>query len=335
MSRFIFPKLLPAVLLVASPLIASAVGKRAAEPQYAPVKWTNFVKVDGQIEPVPEQWLQDAEAKIAHSLKLPDSVPKPVPFSFAKALAKSLLPGTPSETLQYFNHLCSTEAGQWVFKKVQNVEGFYFARPQGAPTSDTLTDPYGPEMPWMQRMYVLRGDSKPLDQAGWLIQPPINNYRFVEQPRRETKWQAHIKEPYVRLFGYTRKAIPIPGVYQVAPDPKYWYEWREKDPMQVIGIPTLTARYGYTWRGIKRVQDRERGIAGGELLIYDLQTKEVMAVRRQFLIASHNRRGEGKAMWELAASCRQRPSDGLSTDFTQFAFDVLETIEPSKTGKQP
>ena len=313
-------------LLIAALLGACATGNCANASDYTPVKWTRFVQVEGQSEPIPEQWLQDPEAKIAHSLKLPDSVPKPVPFDFSKAYRKSWLPGTPKQSVQYFNHLCSTEAGEWIFRKVQNVEGFYFSRPQGEPTTDTMTDPYGPEMPWIQRFFLLRGDYEPLDQARWLIQPPLYNYRFVEQPRRNTKWQAGIQEPYVRLFGYTRGYFVKPG--QVVAD------WNEKTPMQVIGIPALTARYGYTWRGLRRERDREFGIAGGELLIYDLQTKEVLAVRRQFLIASHNPRGEGKAMWEVAGSCPQRPSDGLSTDFNKFAFDVLETIEPSTTGRK-
>ena len=306
--------------------LALVIALPVAAQTYVPVKWETFVKVEGQSEPVPAQWLQDPEAKIAYSLKLPDSVPKAVPFNFTKAYWSSWLPGTPSESLQYFNHLCSTEAGEWIFKKVKNVEGFYFARPQGAPTSDTLTDPFGPEMPWMQRDFVLMGDSKPLDQVAWLIQPPISNYHFIEQPRREAKWQVDVREPYIRLFGYKREYFVKPG--QVVAD------WNERAPMQVIGIPTLTARYAYTWRGIKRAHDREHGIAGGEIIIYDLQTKDVLGVRRQFLIAAHNPRGQGKAMWELAASCPQSPSDGLGTDFKQFAFDVLETIEPSTTGKK-
>ena len=294
------------------------VGQRNKEPQ---VHWEHFVPVAGQPLPVPQQWLQDPEAKIAHSLKLPDSVPKPVPFDFSKAYRKSWLPGTPKQSVQYFNHLCSTEAGEWIFRKVQNVEGFYFARPQGEPTTDTMTDPYGPEMPWIQRFFLLRGDYEPLDQARWLIQPPLYNYRFVEQPRRNTKWQDGIKEPYVRLFGYTRGYFVKPG--QVVAD------WNEKTPMQVIGIPALTARYGYTWRGLRRERDREFGIAGGELLIYDLETREVLAVRRQFLIAFKNPRGEGKALWEIAARCNQiRPKVSVS-EISEFALEILQTTEPS------
>lgn len=302
-----------------------------AETPYVPVKWTKFVKVEGQSEPVPEQWLQDAEAKIAYSLKLPDAVPKSVPFNFAKASATGWLPGVASARLQHFNHLCSTEAGEWIFKKVKNVEGFYFARPQSEPTTDVMTDPLGPEMPWIQRIAMVSGNSLH-DQGSWYIQPPHFNYRFVEQPRRETPWQASIKEPYVRLFGYTREAVPVPGVHGKAYDKRDWYSYRDKDPMQVIGIPALTAQYGYTWRGIKRAQDREHGIAGGELIIYDLQSKEVLAVRRQFLIASHNPRGAGKAMWEVAASCPHVRAESYVGEFSQFAFDVLQTIEPSKTG---
>jgi hypothetical protein len=291
---------------------------------YTPVKWTKFVQVEGQSEPVPEQWLQDAEAKIAYSLKLPDSIPKQVPFNFTKAYWWSWLPGTPRETIQYFNHLCSTEAGQWIFKTVPKVEGFYFARPQNEPTTDVMTHPYGPEMPWIQRIFMISGNSLH-DQGVKFVNPPFYNYRFIEQPRRETSWQKGINDPYVKLFGFTNEYFVKPGQVVAA--------WNERTPMQVAGIPALTADYGYTWRGIKRAQDRENGISGGELIIYDLQTKEVLAVRRQFLIAAHNPRGEGKAMWEVAASCPQVRAHPYAGEFEQFAFDILQTIEPSKTGK--
>lgn len=306
-------------------LCVTAAVTAASEP-YVPVKWTRFVKVDGQPLPVPEQWLDGEEARIAHSLKLPDGVPTPVPFDFDKAWWRAWLPGTPQVRVQYFNHLCGTEAGERIFKKVQNVEGLYFARPQGTPTTDMLTDPLGPEMPWIQRIFLLKSDRNPLDQGGWLIQPPIYNYRFVEHPKRDVKWQAGIKEPYVRLFGYTR-------VHALDQNGKPTETLNEKTPMQVVGIPALTARYGYTWRGLKRERDREFGIAGGEMLIYDLQSKEVLAVRRQFLIASRNPRGEGKSMWEVAASCSIPGAYTVGLEFSQFAFDVLQTIEPSKTGK--
>lgn len=298
-----------------------------AEPgKYTPVKWERFVKVEGQPLPVPEQWLQDEEARIAHSLKLPDAVPKPVPFDFDKAWWKAKLPGSPAVKVQYFNHLCSTEAGEWIFKKVENVEGLYFARPQSGPfKSGYFTDPYGPEMPWMERVLLLTGE-KLRRQGGRFVQPPHYNYRFVEQPKRDVPWQKNIAEPYVRLFGYTTEPAPDHTG-------KLTRFLRDKTPMQIVGIQQPTARYGYTWRGIRRDRDREHRIAGGEIVIYDLHTREILGVRRQFLITGKNPRGEDEAVWEVAASCMNKPSNGLGTEFTQFAFDVLQTIEPSTTGK--
>lgn len=309
---------------MASLCILCAGGAYAEPVQYTPVKWERFVKVEGQLLPVPEQWLQDEEARIAHSLTLPDTAPKPASFDFDKAWWRAWLPGAGTVSLQYFNHLCSTEAGEWIFRKVQNVEGLYFARPQGMPPSGMLTDLYGPEMPWIQRIFVLTGN-KAHDHGVWFVQPPNYNYRFVEQPRRDVDWQKTITDPYVRLFGYTREVFIKPGHVVAA--------LNEKTPMQVVGVPRPSARYGYTWRGVRRNRDREHGIAGGDALIYDLQTKEVLAVRRQFLITGGNPRGVEKAVWEVAARCPQLPAHQDSGEFTQFAFDVLQTIEPSTTRK--
>lgn len=273
---------------------------------------------------MPRTWLKDDEARVAHNLKLPDAVPKPVPFDFERARWRAWLPNVPAVNVQYFNHLCDTEAGEWIFKTVQNVDGLYFARPQGPPESGVLADRYGPEMPWMQRQFVLQGDSSPLHQADWLIQPPIYNYRYVEEPRRDVKWQAHIQEPYVRLHGYTRRPI-------LDQNGKPTVHLDLATPMEVDGISQLNANYGYTWRGIVRPQDRAYGVAGGEMIIYDLRTKDVLAVRRQFLITTSNSRRPGEVAWEVAASCRHLPSNGLSAEFSQFAFDVLRTSEPSST----
>jgi hypothetical protein len=72
-------------LILFSGALTCCAGARAGPVQYTPVKWERFVKVEGQPLPVPERWQPDEEARIAHSLKLPDAVPKPVPFDFDKA----------------------------------------------------------------------------------------------------------------------------------------------------------------------------------------------------------------------------------------------------------
>jgi len=303
-----------------APLIASLA---SCSPGTTTTEWTELVATEGQENPIPKAWLQDEEARIAHALKLPSGVPKPVPFNFEKARWRAWLPGVPGTAVQYFSHLCANEAGEWVFKTVKDVKGLYFARPQGAPSSEMLRDPYGPEMPWIQRIFVLQGD-RAHDWGTWFIQPPISNYKFVEQPRRDVRWQASIEEPFVRLHGYTRK----PTLDQNGKPTIYF---SDAAPMKVDGIAQPTATYGYTWRGIVRAQDRANGIGGGELIIYDLRTKEVLAVRRQFLVTGRNPRGRGDAAWEVAASCRMPGANTVGLEFKQFAFDVLQTTEPSTT----
>jgi hypothetical protein len=42
------------------------------------------------------------------------------------------------------------------------------------------------------------------------------------------------------------------------------------------------SRYGFTWRGVVRPRDRENGIGGGEVIVVDLETNEVLAVHRGY-----------------------------------------------------
>src|SRR5215510_13873626 len=94
--------------------------------QPPPYKWTKFVQVDGQPEPVPEQWVSTSEGKFAHSIKIPNPVPKDSGYRS----------GMSSE--EYFKHLCEKEAGEFIFKTVDNVDGFYFMRPPKWPTDQQL-----------------------------------------------------------------------------------------------------------------------------------------------------------------------------------------------------
>src|SRR5205807_1234939 len=133
-----------AAILFATFLTACASGSRIEGQSY---KWTTFIPVDGQPQPVPAEWLSTAEGKFAHSIQLPDAVPKPVPFDFAKAKMMAALPAKASVSEQYFEHLCSTEAGEFVLKTVEDVQGLYFMRPPNQPTDADLMERYKLEAP--------------------------------------------------------------------------------------------------------------------------------------------------------------------------------------------
>jgi hypothetical protein len=300
-----------------------------ANAQDTPPAGWELVTTEGQSMPVPRVWLEGEEARVAHSLKLPDAVPTPQPYEFKQPIWEKLWFGAYRKAaVRYFDHLCATEAGQWIARTAPNVDGFYFARPQGRqPPRPLMTERWGPENPWVERS-VLHTDDGAMEAAWAFIYPPFMQYDYVEQPRRDLPWQKDIATPYIRLFGYTTKnARHVDGHLTT--------HLIENTPMQVEGIDRLQSRYGFTWRGIKRPQDREHGIAGGEMLIYDLHTKEVLAVRRQFAISLGNRRTGDSAAWEVAATCPQLNSrNRRSRELKEFALTVTPSIKPSKPGKR-
>ena len=66
----------------------------------------------------PADPLATEEGRFAHSIKIPNPVP----------LDSGYKPGMTSQ--EYFDHLCKTEAGEFIYKTVENVEGIYMMRPR-------------------------------------------------------------------------------------------------------------------------------------------------------------------------------------------------------------
>ena len=95
---------------------------------------------------------------------------------------------------------------------------------------------------------------------------------------------------------------------------------------QMLRFSTLKSRYGYTWRGIKRPHDRELGIAGSELIIFDLQSNEILAVRRGFVRSGGVRNNLTGVGWLTAPSC---PNRGLKTT-PMFIQQVLNPVALKK-----
>ena len=76
----------------------------------------------------PADPLATEEGRFAHSIKIPNPV-----------LADSgYKPGMTPE--QYFDHLCKTEAGEFIYKTVENVEGISMMRPRESAKNDYLLE---------------------------------------------------------------------------------------------------------------------------------------------------------------------------------------------------
>ena len=247
---------------------------------------------------IPTDPQEKAAYDYAHSLKLPDSVPKPVPFNFTLARIKALWPSNPSVSDQYFEHLCKTEAGEYIFKTVENVEGVYQMRPRSEP-GELDYDRYAPEEPTGLGYSNDVDDKYGYGVSEVYVQPMMGLYRFLERPSPDIpkailRYQRGVNEnpPPGNENGYPTGVLGKWG-------------WGFRLPFMVVKIDgsRRTARYGYTWRGITREHDREYSIGSGEYLVIDLDTNEVLAIKRRFKISGHDKNTPSRIWWGNARPC--------------------------------
>jgi len=260
----------------------------AALPSY---KWTQFVQVEGQPEPIPIEWISTLEGKFAHSIRIPNPVPKDSGYK----------PWMSSEA--YFNHLCEKEAGEFIYKTVDNVEGFYFMRPPKRPTDYDLQDRYKLEAPEIERTFQLYRPT-PADRSTIFIVPSERWFTYVEEPQTDSVG-------FIRAFGFERGTVP-----------------RSLEKSQ-----SLRSNYGLVWRGIRRHRDRESAIAGGEWIVFDLKTQEVLAVMRNYGLTGRTPNVPGGIWWLNAVRCSQvRNMYPVGDGFQIYGFTskVLKPISGDK-----
>ncbi|HEY5627010.1 MAG TPA: hypothetical protein VIR79_03625, partial [Nitrospira sp.] len=188
----------------------------------------------------PADPLATEEGRFAHSIKIPNPVPDDSGYKLGM---------TPE---QYFDHLCKTEAGEFIYKTVDNVEGLYMMRPRKEATDYELEHLYALEDPYGQ---VVGESDLPQD---YYVQPAMGKYDFLEMSMIDSPKKVGTSEKYKRYYR-DEKAHPNRN-YQTAIDGRSVFV-----PYIVAEavVPALKSRYGFTWRGIKRPHDRELGITGG------------------------------------------------------------------------
>jgi hypothetical protein len=206
----------------------------------------------------PADPLATEEGRFAHAIQIPNPVPEDSGYK----------PGmTPKE---YFDHLCKTEAGEFIYKTMENVDGLYLMRTRKRPTDYEMEHLYDLEAPYQE----VHGEY--YNSGEYFIQPHLGKYQFLETPLPK---DSNSTGEY-KYWHYYRNENAHPGRdYQTALDGRFVrvpYVVAEK------GVQSLSSRFGVTWRGITRPHDRDLGIAGSELIVLNLESKEVLAVRRGF-----------------------------------------------------
>lgn len=243
----------------------------------------------------PADPLATEEGRFAHSIKIPNPVPEDSGYK----------PGMTPE--QYFDHLCKTEAGEFIYKTVENVEGLYQMRPRPLVTYEAnhlfaVEDPYGgPE-----------GSNEP--EYGF-VGPEL--YGFFESPdlsRKEPDWKK-------QFYHQSYFEIPNPGSKMVT---YFGYDGRITKTMRKENRQVRKSRYGYTWHGITRPHDREFGIGGAELIVLDLQTNEVLAVHRGFARFEMDER-LGTSGFQWGKGCPRHPPQSGGA---RFMF-ILKVLKPA------
>lgn len=206
---------------------------------------------------------------------------------------------------RYYNHLCETEAGKFIYRTVDNVEGVYQIRPRRKAGDGALQDPYIVEDPYHQT----EGEAD--DAAGTFVGP--NHYQYLETSlfeRSKAGWELRKAHP-------SMLKKPEPGDQYIY---YFGYDRRSGKTMQKVFENELKSRYGYVWRGIKRPHDRENGIAGGELAVVDLASNEILGLWRGFLRSSI--RSDGKVWWGGSQPCPRIPGP-YGEEIFKFVASVL------------
>ncbi len=241
-------------------------------------------------------------------------------------LPKPQLPNAPNPPIykagmtskQYFDALCRAEAGEFIFKSVENVEGIYQIRPRAHADDYTLRDRFVMEDPY--------GYSESEARRPFARFVGAKQYRFFESPvsaapRFPVDKNSHddsffqAPPPDARVARYTYIEENKSG--------RLWGHTRRDFDKAV------RSRYGYTWREIRRPKDRDLGVVVGELVVVDLLTNEVLGIRRGFAYSGYVRNTRSGFQWEIAHVCPSKPNwtgGDLAPPF------VLKVLRPANAG---
>lgn len=280
----------------------------------------------------------------------------------------------------YFKWLCKNEAGEFIYKTVENVDSVFEMRPppgdkSGGPRYDRyyLEDPWGSQPrfgwgygflnPYSFVMTSELGGVTYKDPGQWRqkgdyfrykpeqsypilerISTTLDRKRYGDAPfvRFIRVWPTHPEydrdeSGNIRMFQLRehlngpslerRKELSRNSLAYSSPDRKLY----DEDMLasghilpKVEAVHEIKSRYGYMWRGIERSQhDRELGIGGGEILVFDLQTNEVLGVRRNFVL-SGTYEGSRDVDWLTAQECQSFRLKAL------LLKRVLKPVDPYK-----
>ena len=193
---------------------------------------------------------------------------------------------------QYFDALCKSEASEFIYQAVDNVEGVYQVRPRIAERGNAeQQDRYVIEDPFGHGPVV---NDTPRS-IGYSLTGP-NRYKFVEIPvpplqKGDRLYRELFDESMLATSNNPRAIYRLSG-----------FDEKSFKTLRATISDSVSSKYGFTWRGISRPMDRELAIAGGELIVVRLSDNAILAVRRGFSRTGFARTRDN-ILWGNAESC--------------------------------
>lgn len=145
-----------------------------------PHHWKEFSKTGGHANEIPAVWLATPEGKFVHAIKIPN------PVSVDSGYKKTMSPR------EYFDHLCKTESGTFIFKTVENVEGLAMLRVVNGNTVEQQEDLWWQEAPGLQGKH--QRDCSPKQNVSGFVNPPWQTSTYVELQTWDRRKFFHISD---------------------------------------------------------------------------------------------------------------------------------------------
>jgi len=169
----------------------------------------------------------------------------------------------------YFDYLCRTQAGEFIYRTVENVEGIYQIRPRDGRTDylyrmqdgDIPEDPYGHTDVEAQRPWILF-----LQSYQYFERPAVG--QLGPHPSQERYWNGSMfgspkeGEVVARYFGYDKK--------------EHLTLRREFDRER-------KSRFGFDWVAHQGALAWLLNVYGGETRAIDMTSGDVLGLKRGFI----------------------------------------------------
>lgn len=201
----------------------------------------------------------------------------------------------------YFDYLCRTQAGEFIYRTISGVDGIAQLRTRDYSLDffDAARHGNYPEDP-VGHVILGWGGQKGSAFVRKVGDRYVSLYRFFET----VVSPSNSNEGYVRYSAFD----PVTGL-----------------PARKEYVDRLSAKFGYTYRGLNQFILRLLEISGGETLVINLESAEVLAVFRGFL-----RSGRKYAICPRHSSSNE-PGRSLSGFVTRTLRPRLSTSDVTET----